>query len=525
MKHHIKKFFSYFKKKRVYIPAIIIVLIAGWYFWSNRSGKTEHIVTVESSTFEQEVLATGKVVASKDVNMGFDSSGRIASLTVKVGDKVQMGQTLGSLANGDVWANVAQRRAALDAENAKYAQVLRGSRPEDISIAETEADGAKATYERSLQSLVDEINDAYAKSDDAVRSKIDQLYKNARTVNPEIIPFDSGTNSYSLRLSLNDQRLRVGDMLTAWSKELSNLSSASYNDTNLANAKKNLAQMTVFLNDLTSAVSGMSANGGLSQTTIDKYRSDISSARSAISAAVSALASAEQTYKSNITAYQKAQKELDLKRSGSTQEDIVAEAAQVKSAQADVQNAEALYAKTVIRAPFAGVITKVDVKEGEIVTPSTSAISMITDSAYEIESYISESDIAKLKIGQVARVTLDAYGKDTLFEAKVTEIDPAETVVDGVSTYKIKLSFTTQDERIRSGMTANITIQTAEEAGSVVIPQEALFLEAGEKVVTVVEDGGTRVKKKVVTGGIDANGDIQVTSGLMIGEKIAVPNK
>lgn len=524
MKYHIKKFFSFFRKKRVYIPALIIVAVSAWYFWSNRSANGEEIVTVESATFVQEVLATGKVVASKDVNLGFDSSGRIARINVTVGDKAATGQVLANLANGDAWASVAQRRAALDAAKAKYAQVLRGSRTEDISIAETEVEGAKTAYNQSLQALVDQIKDSYAKSDDAIRSKVDQFYTNPRSVNPEIIPFDSGSNGYSLRLSLNDQRLRAGEMLATWNKEVLALTSSSYADKNLSNAKNNLAQMSAFLNDLTTAVSSFQSGGGLSQTTIDKYKTDVSSARTAVSSAIVSLASADQSYRSSLTAYQKAEKELALKKAGSTREDIDTQAAGVKSAEADVQNAEALYAKTVIRAPFNGVITKVDVKEGEIVSPSISAISMITDSAYEIESFISEADIAKLKTGQIARITLDAYGKDVLFEAKVLHIDPAETILDGVSTYKIKLSFTSQDERIRSGMTANITIQTAEEAGAVVIPQGALFLEAGEKMVTVLQ-GSERIKKKVVTGGIDAGGDIQITSGLMIGEKIAVPKK
>ncbi len=522
MKHHIKKFLHLFKKKKVYIPAIIIVVVVAWYFWSNRSSQNEEIIMVAPATFVQEVAVTGKVVASKNVNLGFNASGRIAKIAVKVGDKVREGATLSNLANADTWANVQQKQAALDAEKADYAQVIRGSRAEDISIAETDAAGAETSFNQSLQGLINQMRDSYAKSDDAVRGKIDPLYTDPRGANPQIMSFEGGYNSYELRQALNAKRIVVGEMLASWNKSLASLSSSSFNDSYVTTASANLGVMNTYLNDLTIAVSGFQASSGLTQATIDAYKANISAARSAISTSIASLNSAQESYRSAQTAYTRAKQQLELKRAGSTVEDVAAAAAQVKSAEANLQNANALYAQTVIRAPFSGVITKVDIKEGEIVSPSASAISMITDSAYEIESYISESDISKIKVGQIARVTLDAYGKETFFEARVVHIDPAETVMDGVSTYKIKLEFTTQDPRIRSGMTANITIQTAEEPGSVVIPQEALFLQAGEKMVTVIVDG-KRVTKKVVTGGIDANGGINVMSGVVAGDKLVVP--
>lgn len=512
-----------FSKKRFYIPALLLIITALYFSFSTSSQK-EEIVVVNSGTFVQEVAVTGKVTASKDVNLGFNTSGRIASISVRVGDKVKEGTLLASLANGDSFANVKQRQAALDTENANYEQVVRGSRPEDISIAQNDVDGANESLRQSLQALVNQIRDSYAKSDDAVRSKIDQLYTDPRGPSPKIIAFDSGYNSYEMQKALNDRRIVIGEMLTAWNKTASNLTADSFNENAERQAEVNLASMNSYLNDLTTAVSGFQESIALSKSTIDAYKTNISSARSSISSSISSLNSAEEAYQSAKTAYIKAKKQLELKQAGSTREDVAAQAARVKSAEASLQSAWALYGQTVIKAPFDGVVTKVDAKEGEIVSPSNSAISMITDSAYEIESYISESDIAKIKVGQMAKATLDAYGKDIKFEAKVVQIDPAETVVDGVSTYKIKLEFTTQDERIRSGMTANITIQTAEDAGSIVIPQEALFLQAGEKMVTVIVDG-KYVNKKVVTGGIDASGDIQVISGVESGDKLVVPKK
>lgn len=515
--HFISTLGKFFKMKRVYIPTIIILAVFGWRTFGTSGSTDEELVTVQSTTFVQEVGVTGKVIPSKDVDMAFETSGRVSRVSVKVGDIVQQGQVLASVGSGDQYATVLQRQARVDSEAAKLAEVQRGSRIEDITIATTEVEGARTTYEQNLQALVDQIKDSYAKVDDGVRAKADQLFKNPRTVYPEVIAFDN----YTLRLSVNDQRLRIGEMLTAWQKTIATLSNDAYSITYLSEARNNLSTARNFFNDLSEGVSSLTVSEALTQTTVDKYKADVSAARSAISTSISALSSAEQVYKTSQNAYARAQNQLALKKAGSTIEQINSQSALLKSAQADLQSARALLGRTNIVAPFDGLVTKVDTKEGEIASVNTNVIGMISASSYEIESFISESDIAKVRIDQPARVTLDAYGKDIVFMAKTVQVDPAETVLDGVSTYKTKLQFTVADERIRSGMTANIIIQTAEKPASVVIPQKALFLEAGEKMVTI-DQAGKRSNRKVETGGINANGDIEVLSGIVVGEKVVV---
>jgi RND family efflux transporter MFP subunit len=441
-------------------------------------------------------------------------------VNVKVGDLVKQGQVLASVGSGDQYATVLQRQARVDSEAAKLAEVQRGSRSEDIAIATTELNGARTTYEQNLQALIDQIKDSYTKVDDGVRSKADQLFKNPRTVYPEVIAFDN----YALRLSVNDQRLRVGEMLAAWQKSIATLNTSTYSSVYLNEARVNLSIARTFFNDLSEGVSSLTADNALPQTTVDKYKTDISSARSSIGSAITALSAAEQAYKTSQNAYARAQDQLTLKKAGSTIEQINAQAAILKSAQADLQSARAILGRTNIVAPFDGLVTKVDTKEGEIASVNTNVIGMISAASYEIESFISESDIAKVRIDQPAQVTLDAYGKDVVFTAKTVQVDPAETVLDGVSTYKTKLQFTGADERIRSGMTANIIIQTAEKPSAVVIPQKALFLEAGEKMVTI-DQGGKRINRKVETGGINAKGDIEVLTGIAVGEKVVVKKK
>ncbi|MEI6553912.1 MAG: efflux RND transporter periplasmic adaptor subunit, partial [bacterium] len=492
-------------------------------FSSNSSAET--IITLEPQTFVQEVSVTGKVQASNNVDMGFEAAGRVAKVSVKVGDVVKKGDTLVSLANGDAYGTLLQRQADLATQQATYNDLQAGSRPEDIAIAESDVESAQASLDQNSQALVDKIKEAYSVADDAVRTKLDQFYTNPRSVNPQIIAFNNNYGDiYNLTTSLNSKRVKVGESLTKLGNDSSSLTVANFDTKYIQETRDSLALVRGLFDDLSMVASAVEVNSATTQAVIDGYKSAISSGRSSLNVVVAGLTMSEQNYNTSKSGLERTKQQLALKKAGSTEDQLAAARARVQSASAQVESARAVLAKTLIVAPFDGIVTKMDAKEGESTVLGTTYASMISASNYEVESYVSESDIAKVKVGQPARITLDTYGKDVIFPASVYEVDPAETVVDGVTTYKIKLSFNQKDDRIKSGMTSNITIETSNKPATFVIPQEALFLNSGEKMVTV-DQGGKRINKKVETGGINASGDIEVVSGLMAGERIVVKNK
>ena len=529
MKINMKKFFAkiwpILKLKKVYIPLIIVVGVIIYYTSFSSNSSAETIITLEPKTFVQEVSVTGKVQASNSVDMGFETTGRVSKVNVKVGDVVKKGDTLVSLANGDAYGSLLQRQADLATQQANLDELIRGSRPEDISIAESDLQSAQSSFDQNSQALVDKIKEAYSVADDNVRTKVDQFYSNPRSVNPIIIAFnDSYGNTSTLKTDLNTKRLLVGESLKKLSTDSSSLIVSNYSADVIKETRDSLTLVRGLLDDLSMVASAIDVNSATPQSVIDAYKLSISSARSSMNAIAASLTLAEQSYNTSKSGLEKSKQQLALKKAGSTNEQIAAGRARVQSASSQVESARAILAKTMIVAPFDGIITKMDAKEGESTLIGTTYASMISASNFEVESYVSESDIAKVKVGQPARITLDTYGRDVIFPASVYEVDPAETVVDGVTTYKIKLSFNQTDERIKSGMTSNITIETSNKPSTFVIPQEALFLNAGEKMVTV-DQGGNRIDKKVETGGLNASGEIEIVSGLMAGERIVVKNK
>ena len=188
-------------------------------------------------------------------------------------------------------------------------------------------------------------------------------------------------------------------------------------------------------------------------------------------------------------------------------------------AQAEIDKIRAEIRKSTIYAPFDGIITNVGKEIGEIASSNESVITIMGTGVFLIESYVPEVNIALIKIGDEAKVTLDAYGENILFYAKVISIDPAETIRDGISTYKVQMQFKENDERIKSGMTANVSITIFNKPNVIVIPAGVIFEQDGKKFVQVKTDKGIS-DREVTLGDVSALGQVEVMSGLEDGETV-----
>jgi RND family efflux transporter MFP subunit len=221
-----------------------------------------------------------------------------------------------------------------------------------------------------------------------------------------------------------------------------------------------------------------------------------------------------------------AQEDLRLIESGEKSEKVRQQEAQVAAARARLAQSASEAAKNTLRAPFNGVVTAVDLKTGEYATIGGSkSITLISDASFEIESKVSEVDVAKIKTGDAAKVTFDAYSDADVFEAAITNISPAGVITDGVPTYKTIFSFTQKDERIRSGMTANIDVVTNVKENVLSIPARAIKNVSGEKKVTIkiVDGNKTSTEEKTVKTGVrGVNGEVEILEGLTAGDIVVI---
>jgi len=282
--------------------------------------------------------------------------------------------------------------------------------------------------------LIDEIRDALTNSDDAIRNKVDQFFNSPTSAGPQLnISISNG----QLKINVESERLFIGDLLSDWQNSLISLNSSSDLESFGREADNNLSEVKTLVDLMSLAVNSLSPSSNLSQTTIDGYKSDISSARTSIGTSISGLSTALagfRTAKSNLLIEEK---ELALKLAGSTGDALAFQEAKVEASKASVEGYKARLLKTIIRAPITGTVTEQEAKVGEIVSVGSIIVSLISESDFEIESNVPEADISNLKVGQKADVTLDAYDSNLIFKATVTSVNPAETIIDGVATFSL----------------------------------------------------------------------------------------
>jgi len=540
-----KAFFEKLGKKKTITGGIVVVIILVMIF---SSGGGEEVlyetVIAERKDLVQEISATGRVEAVDRINLAFEKSGRVETVHFDVGDMVGVGQALVALESSELYAELAQALASVESaeavlqqheaallnQQAKLAELNAGTRGEEILFYEAKVQNANIALEAAHESMINAMNDAYTRSEDAVRSKADQLFNNPKSANPDL-KFTI-TNS-GLRTDLNSSKAALESILTTWKLELDTLSASSDLDEVINTSKSNLDLAKLFLEKMSSALTNALTTATITQTTIDAWKVEISAARTSINLAVTNHSTAKEKLNTAETALVIAQNELTLKESGSTPEQIDAQVALIRQAEANVssqlaqiklkesavQAVQARLSKNTLRSPIAGIVTKQNAKEGAIVGVGELIASVISDGVFEIEALIVEADIVGLEVGDRAALTLDAYGDDVVFRATVTDIEPAADLVEGVANYRTTLMFEEDDERVRAGMTADLDIVTAEREGAISIPQRAVIFKSGEKIVRILE-GDVLREVDVETGIRGERGLIEIVTGINEGDVV-----
>lgn len=542
-------------------------------------------VPVERRDLVEEVSVTGQVKPAEEVNLAFEVSGKLVAVSVDVGDKVESGQVLASIGSSQLLAQLSAARAnvasaqsvlqeyqlALSAEQSKLDELKLGTRPEEIVVAQTKVDNAKravqdakahlasviASGDQAIQSLYaassDLLNDGYSKADDAMVRDTDALFSDSFS-NKDQLSFAVADHTIKSRVEAARQDALVA--VSAFSSRLAVLGSAQADiDDALTDAVGYVATVLTFLNDANMALLDAV---GLTESQLTTYKSNVSLARTNVISASVAINShiqdiADQRVSNSqaqITAQNQindaesvlrlAESELLLKQSGSLPDQIRAQEARVKQSElvlntqqsrvwqayADVERINAELGQYAIRSPLRGIVTKQDARVGEIIAARTPIITVISQSTYEITANVPEADIAKMMVGDQATLTLDAYGDRAPFAAAVVHIDPAQTVIEGVTTYKVTFQFLLEDERIRSGMTANIIVVTDQREDALSVPYRAVIRRDNEQFVRLypsnAAEGAGPIEIAVETGIVSVDGFIEILSGVKEGDPVVI---
>lgn len=440
-------------------------------------------------TIQELVEVSGTVEPAKDAKMSFDKSGTVASLNVKVGDRVRVGQVLATLSYADAYSSVREAEAGVVQAQANLDLVAGGTTQAELDLKQNSVDLAKNDLNNVIAQSEDNIRNIQNTVNDIVTVKLSQFFlKDGNGYKMSFITCDQGAQG-QLEITRNGlDNIQISSLDSAYEfAQRLNIFLASLN--NILTLPCAITDTT--LSDRRLAISGL-------RISINSIFSEISGRKSAILSATN-----------NLT---RAERDLAFAKTKTDPNKIKTAEAGVTQANARLYSARSQLSKNILVAPFNGMVSEVNVSQGEMANSSKAAVVLLSDSAFQIKTKIAEVDIAKLKVGQLATVTLDAY-YDVPFMATISRINPAATTEGGAARYGVYLTFIQKDERIKSGMTANAKILTTTKENALVLSPSYIKIKSGGGIVNVI-NGSTTEEVIVKTGIRGANGKVEILEGL-----------
>ncbi len=199
----------------------------------------------------------------------------------------------------------------------------------------------------------------------------------------------------------------------------------------------------------------------------------------------------------------------------------------VKGAQAAVDQsraardlAQARVDDAIIRAPFAGLVTRVDLDLGSFVTAGRAIIVVADTATLQVKLNIDETDIARVQNGQDVTIGLDAYPDATL-NARVSDVASTATTVQGVVNYVVTVSINPGNVPVKIGMTANANIVVARKENVLLVPNRAVRATSSKRFATIQKADGTTQEIEVKLG-MANDLETEVLGGLNEGQTLVV---
>ncbi len=221
--------------------------------------------------------------------------------------------------------------------------------------------------------------------------------------------------------------------------------------------------------------------------------------------------------------------ELAVNKQSVARAQVTVNSAKVAQAQADVQKSEATLAQleeqlsyTTIVAPIDGIVLSRDVEVGDAVSSilvlgssATLVMTLGDTSEVYVKGKVDESDIAKVYLGEPARIKVESF-KDKTFNGKVTKISPMGVEKDNVTTFEVRVSINNPGGELKAAMTANAEIILDEHKNVLMIPEGAIIYDRDKKASVDVPDPKAKSgeRKVAVQIGISNGAKTEVLSGL-----------
>ncbi len=409
-------------KRRLAVVALLVALVAagGFWYWGDRANAAEYMtVKVERGNLRNTVTATGTLQAVTTVQVGSQASGTLSALYADFNSTVKKGQLLAQLDPSVAQAQVQQARANLAQAQAQLQQARSGVGQSQAGVAQSRAG----------------ITDARAKA----------LAAGSTTQNQQANVSAAEANVAVLKAQMDDAR-------------------------SVLNQEQSLLQSGVISQRefLTAQTSYKTAEARYNQALAQLRMAQLSAQSASSSGQASAAAQIEQAQ----AAAQQSQGQVV-----SAQAQVQNAAAQVAQARAALQLSEINLQHTTITSPIDGVVVSRDVNVGQTVAASLSAPTLFTIAQdltqMQVIANIDQADIGLVEQAKSVAFTVDAFPSEE-FKGTIQQMRLNPQNVQNVVTYNVVIDVSNPEQKLKPGMTANLTVTIDERRDVIKVPNSAL---------------------------------------------------
>ncbi len=204
----------------------------------------------------------------------------------------------------------------------------------------------------------------------------------------------------------------------------------------------------------------------------------------------------------------------------STERAVLLDSARLKG-ETEIEYWQEVYKAAPLIAPIDGEVIVRSVEPGQTVTTGDAVI--VLSDRLIIQADVDETDVGKIKPGQKAVVSLDAY-PEIKVNAVVDHISYESKVVNNVTIYEVDILPESIPDVFRSGMSANVDVIVTERKNVLLIPAEAVTAEDSRKTVTVKNEKTGEIKTTDISAGLSDSENMEVLSGLKEDDTVLVKN-
>jgi RND family efflux transporter MFP subunit len=503
------------KKGLIWITVLAVLAMAGvgvvvWAPWKSEGdgkGASEETAEVVLRDFTSAVLAMGTVKpqVGAQVNVGARISGKVDSLSARIGDRVKKGDVLATIEHKDLMAQVAAKQAQIESLRTQIRATTDnlGAETKRLEVAIQQRQLELDTERRRLEALQVE-GEADLTTE---RARLESIRSQRKA--------EKRQASTTIQEAASNRELAEKDlkrMQTLYEKGML--------------AEQSLDQARSQLDGTESRLRSSRSQRSLASTRLEQdvavqeelLRQKEAQLREALALQQQVIAKAE-------AAVGLAREELES-RKVSAASDISIREASIREVEAQLVESEIRLSYATVTAPINGVVGTISTQEGETVAAGFNAptfVTVVDISRLQVDAYVDEVDIGRVKTGQKATFTVDAF-PGVEFQGVVQAIYPTAILQDNLVYYDVVISIENlEPDKLRPEMTVNASIVIDVHQQVPAIPLTALQRKEGKTLVMLKTPQG--VVPTPVKAGLEDDEFVEIPEGVKPGDVVVLPSR